>query len=98
MHTLELVTFRTTETDPERFIAANAEVNDWLKRQPGFVVRHLAAKEDGSWVDVVLWADRKAAMEASARLMEEIGQSEAIAAIDPQSVGMSHAAIRISSP
>lgn len=97
MQTLELVTFRTTEIEPERFVAANAEVNDWLRRQPGFVARHLAARDDGSWVDVVLWTDREVATQAATKLMEEIGKCEAMAAIDPQSIAMSHAAIRMSS-
>lgn len=97
MQTLELVTFRTTEIEPERFVAANAEVNNWLRRQPGFVTRHLAAKDDGSWLDVVLWTDREAAMQAAAKLMEEIGKCTAMTAIDPQSIAMSHAAVRMSS-
>jgi hypothetical protein len=97
MQTLELVTFRTTEMDQERFIAANAEVNDWLRRQPGFLARHLAGKDDGGWIDMVLWTDREAAMQASAKLLQELGSCEAMTAIDPRSIAMSHAAIRMSS-
>lgn len=96
MKTLELVTFRTAGTDAARFLDANAEVNDWLKKQPGFLARHLAHKDDDSWVDIVLWQDNDAAQKAAAKLMEEMAHCEAMVAIDPASIAMSHAGIRMS--
>lgn len=96
MQTLELVTFRTPNTDSRFFLDANTEINDWLKRQPGFVSRHLAAKEDGSWVDVVLWSDHGAATKAGAKLLDELAQCAAITAIDPASIAMSHAGVHLS--
>lgn len=96
MQTLELVTFRTVNTEPARFLDANAEINAWCKRQPGFVSRHLAAKEDGSWVDIVFWADHDAAIQAAAKFHDEMVQCAAMSAIDPQSIAMSHAAIHLS--
>ncbi|MHB1103083.1 MAG: hypothetical protein ACYC0C_10005 [Devosia sp.] len=96
MQTLELVTFCTANTEPARFLNANAEINAWLKRQPGFVSRRLAAKDNGNWIDIVLWVDRDAATRAAAKFLDEMAQSEAVSAIDPQSIAMSHAAIHMS--
>ena len=96
MQSVELVTFRTVSIDAARFVDVNAPLNDWLKRQPGFVARHLAEKDDGRWIDIVFWQSHEAALAASQKLGEEMGQSEAIAAIDPTSIGISHATVRLS--
>ena len=93
--TLELVTFRTTRSGQE-FIDANASINDWLKRQPGFMSRHLAERDDGSFVDIVFWRTREEALAASGKIMEEMAQSEAMTMIDPMSLQMSHGNIRFS--
>ncbi len=94
--TLELVTFRLARGSGRDFIDANAMVNDWLRRQPGFVARHLAERDDGSFIDIVFWQDRDAALAASGKMMEEMAQSEAMTMIDPMGLEMSHAAIRFS--
>jgi heme-degrading monooxygenase HmoA len=94
--TLELVTFRLARGDSQQFIDANAMVNDWLKRQPGFVSRHLAEREDGTFLDIVFWQSHAAALAASGKMMEEMAQSEAMTMIDPMGLEMSHAAIRFS--
>jgi hypothetical protein len=96
MQTLELVTFRIVHSDAAGFLKANGELNDWLKRQPGFIARHLASKDDGSWVDVVVWQDHDAAMRASEKFQAEMARCDVMTAIDPASVVMSHAAIRMS--
>jgi len=93
---MELVTFKVFDDAEPGFIAANARVNDWLKQQPGFVARHLARKSDGSWVDVVLWESRADAEDAARRMPAEMGESEAMRAIDPATVDMSHGTIGIS--
>ena len=95
MHTLEVVTFRT-KIDPVEFVDANDEVTSWLKRQPGFVSRHLALRDDAHWVDMVIWTDREQAERAASRLLEEIGHCKAMAAIEPDSIVMSHGEIRAS--
>lgn len=95
-HTMELVTFKVFEDAEPGFIADNARINDWLKRQPGFLARHLARKSDGSWIDVVLWESEAEAKAAAVRMLAEMGESEAMRAIDPASVDMSHGTIGIS--
>ena len=94
--TIELVTFRVSHGDSRQFLDANAALSDWLKRQPGFVARHLAEREDGSFLDIGFWRSHEAALAASARLTEEMAQDEAVAMIDPMSIDMSHGSIRLS--
>jgi hypothetical protein len=94
--TLELVTFRLARGTSQQFIDANASINDWLKRQPGFVSRHLAERDDRSFVDIVFWESHAAALAASGKMMEEMGQSVAMTMIDPMGLEMSHASIRFS--
>ncbi len=49
----------------ERLLAASRELQEvFLARQPGFVRRELLRGGKGDWVDLVYWADRKAAEEA----------------------------------
>ncbi len=93
-HTVELVTFRLVEADRDRFLAASAVVGDWLGRQPGFVSRHLAEREDGSFLDIVLWQTIEDALGASARAEAELGDSDFMRLIDPASMVMQHAEVR----
>ena len=95
-HTLELVTFRLARGDTQSFVDANAAINDWLKRQPGFVSRHLAEREDGTYLDIVFWQTHADALAASHKMMEEMAQSEAMTMIDPMGLDMSHGTIRLS--
>ncbi len=95
-HTVELVTFRLQKGDTQGFVDANAAINDWLKRQLGFVSRHLAERDDGSYLDIVFWQTHADALAASNKMMEEMAQSEAMTMIDPMGLDMSHGTIRLS--
>jgi heme-degrading monooxygenase HmoA len=95
-HTIELVTFRLQKGDTQGFLDANASINDWLKRQPGFVSRHLAERDDGTYLDIVFWQTHADALAASTKIMEEMAQSEAMTMIDPMGLDMSHGTIRLS--
>ncbi len=94
--TVELVTFRLARGTGQQFVDANAAVSDWLKRQPGFVSRHLAERDDGSYLDIVFWQSHEAALAASGKIMEEMAQNEAMTMIDPMGLEMNHATIRLS--
>jgi hypothetical protein len=94
--TLELVTFRIARGTGQQFIDANAAISDWLKRQPGVVSRHLAERDDGSYVHIVFWQTHEAVLAASGRIMEEMAESEAVTMIDPMDLAMSHGNIRLS--
>ncbi|RJT35285.1 hypothetical protein D3227_21955 [Mesorhizobium waimense] len=94
--TLEIVSFRLMPGARAGFVAGNGVVTDWLAQQPGFLSRQLAEREDQSWVDVVRWQSLEQAHAAAARIMAEIGDCEAMQAIDPASVDMGHAAVVLS--
>ncbi|WP_292122915.1 antibiotic biosynthesis monooxygenase [Mesorhizobium sp.] len=94
--TLEIVSFRLKPDAAADFIAQNGVVTDWLAGQPGFLSRHLGEREDGSWVDVVRWRSLEQAQAAAQRIMAEIGDCEAMRAIEPASVAMSHAQVALS--
>ncbi|MDX8523037.1 antibiotic biosynthesis monooxygenase [Mesorhizobium sp. MSK_1335] len=94
--TLEIVTFRLKPDAAADFAAQNGVVTDWLARQPGFLSRHLGKRDDGSWVDIVRWQSLEQAQAAAQRIMAEIGGCEAMQAIEPGSVSMSHAALALS--
>ena len=96
--TLEIVTFRLKPGTEAGFVANNAVMTDWLARQPGFLARHLGKREDGVWVDVVRWQSLEQAKAAADRIVAEIGGSEALRAIEPASVDMSHAEVAVSMP
>ncbi|MDX8445789.1 antibiotic biosynthesis monooxygenase family protein [Mesorhizobium captivum] len=94
--TLEIVSFRLKPEAAADFVAQNGVVTDWLARQSGFLSRHLGERDDGSWVDVVRWQSLEQAQAAAQRIMAEIGDCEAMRAIEPASVEMGHATIALS--
>ena len=96
--TLEIVTFRLKPGTEAGFVANNGVMTDWLARQPGFLARHLCKRDDGVWVDVVRWQSLEQAKAAADHIMAEIGDSEALQAIEPASVDMSHAEVALSMP
>ena len=44
---VEVTTFRLNGCSCAEFVAANAEVDAWLLRQPGFRSRRIAERDDG---------------------------------------------------
>ncbi|TIW31063.1 MAG: hypothetical protein E5V62_30495, partial [Mesorhizobium sp.] len=81
--TLEIVTFRLKPGTEAGFVAGNGLLSDWLTRQPGFLSRCLARQDNGGWVDLVRWQSREQALAAAGRIMAEIGDCDAMRAIDP---------------
>jgi hypothetical protein len=65
---IEWAPFRVREgvTEAALLDAAEAVQRDFLARQPGFLGRELARGADGSWADIVRWADASAADAAMA--------------------------------
>ena len=80
--TFKLVAGRTAKD----FVAANADINEWLKRQPGFKSRRIAELDDGSIVDMLIWKSGANGSDAAARIMDEMGHSPVHAVIDQRSV------------
>ncbi len=91
---IEIATFRLASGTTEAFLAANAEIDLWLGRQPGFVQRRLAEREDGALVDIVTWrtlADAKAAAE---RFPLDLANCPAMSMIDPARMEMTHGLLK----
>ena len=44
--------------------------------------RHLAERDDGTYLDIVFWQSHADALAASGKMMEEMAQSEAMTMID----------------
>jgi heme-degrading monooxygenase HmoA len=64
------------------FITANADINDYLKRQPGFRWRRMTQHDDGTIIDIVAW-DTMADAEAGANgIVTEMNHSPVHTMID----------------
>jgi hypothetical protein len=71
------------------FVAANADVDPWLRRQPGFVSRIMVEEPNGRIIDMVIWESRSQAEDATRRLMRELADSPVHDLIDQDSVSWS---------
>ena len=94
--TIEIVEFRLGRGTGAAFVAANQPLNDWLRAQPGFVSRQLAERDDGSYIDFLIWASRSDADAAAGKVMAVFGEADAMTMIDPESIRMSHAPVLMS--
>ncbi len=64
------------------FVAANKDIDEYLKRRPGFRWRRITEDDDGTIMDIVAW-DNEADARASANgIMTEMGDSPVHATID----------------
>jgi hypothetical protein len=89
--TIEQVVYRLrTGAQRSEFIAANDPVDEFLARQPGFAGRQLAEGSDGTWVDIVWWADRSSAEAASAAFASAPEAAAVTALIDPDGMDFRH--------
>jgi hypothetical protein len=91
---VEVTTFRLNDCTCAEFVAANAEVDAWLRRQPGFRSRRIAERQDGEIVDVLVWESVEAGEEAASRLMRELAHSVVHVMIDQSSVSWSVLPVR----
>lgn len=91
---MEMTTFTLNGCTCAEFVAANAGIDQWLRRQPGFQSRHLAERGDGSIVDMLLWDSVAQGTAAMHRLMDELGDSPVHGMIDQRSAAWSIAPVR----
>lgn len=95
--TIEVVRFSTQPgTTAEQFVAANEKLSVWVRRQPGFKYRALSSLGDDQWQDVIFWHSLDDAKAAGDKIMAELGDSECMRLIIPESVQMSHGAVHLS--
>lgn len=92
---MEITTFRLAKgLTVDDFIAANADIDEWLDRQPGFRSRRIAEADDGSIVDMLIWASVANGTDAAERIMVEMGHSPVHATIDQRTVVWSIVQVR----
>lgn len=84
---LEMTTFKLEKGKTYiDFIEANADVDVWLKKQPGFQSRHIAQQRDGTIIDALIWDSQADGTNAMNRLMEELADSPVHGVIDQGTV------------
>jgi hypothetical protein len=83
---VEITTFRLNGYTCEVFIAANADIDEWLLRQPGFQSRHIAEQPDGTILDILHWDTVTAGTNAMTNLMNEMANSAVHEMIDQGTV------------
>lgn len=72
---LEITTFKLSNCSLKEFITGNTDIDHWLKQQPGFKSRHIAQKQDGTIIDMLLWDKVASAKNAMVKLMDEMAHS-----------------------
>jgi hypothetical protein len=94
MQAIEVTTFRLKRgLTIEDFLTANTDVDAWLLKQPGFVSRRIAQRDDGVVVDVLIWTSVADGEDGAYRLMIELADSPVHAAIDQRTVDWTVSAV-----
>ena len=84
---LEMTTFKLEKGKTyKEFIAANVDVDAWLKKQPGFQSRHIAQRPDGTIIDVLIWDSEVDGTNAMHNIMSELADSPVHDMIDQETV------------
>jgi hypothetical protein len=73
----------------EDFVAANADVDPWLRQQPGFVSRMMVEESNGRIIDMVIWESKSEAEDSARRLMSELADSPVHGVIEQDTVSWS---------
>jgi hypothetical protein len=84
---MAMTTFRLVGSHAaDDFVAANADIDEWLTRQPGFQSRRIAELDDGSIVDMLISSSATNGRSAAEGIMDEMVHSPVHALIDQESV------------
>jgi hypothetical protein len=73
---IEITTFKIKGCTFAEFIKANADIDEWLKKQPGFQSRRITGKEDGTVVDMLIWDSVEEGTDAMHRIISETSNSK----------------------
>src|SRR6267154_3236363 len=73
---IDITTFKIKGCTFAEFIKANASIDEWLKKQPGFQSRRMAKKEDGTVVDMLIWDSVEEGTDAANRIIAETSDSK----------------------
>lgn len=92
---IEITTFRLAKgLTVNDFIAANADIDPWLRKQSGFVSRHICERDDGFVVDMLVWGSAEAGHRAANGVTTEMAASPVHAAIDYSTVNWTISTVR----
>ncbi len=84
---LEMTTFRLVSgLAGADFVKANKDINDYLRRQPGFRWRRITEDEDGTITDIVAWDSAADGARSAEGIMTEMADSPVHATIDHNTV------------
>lgn len=85
--TLEVTTLRPAPgLSAADFITANADIDEYLKRQPGFEWRRIMEAGDGTIIDIVAYDSMEHAKSGAAGISSEMAGSPVHATIDHSTV------------
>ncbi|MFD4224529.1 hypothetical protein [Streptomyces griseus] len=85
--TLEITTLRPAPgLTADHFVQANADIDAYLKRQPGFLRRRIVETDDGRIIDIVAYDSLPHARAGAAGITGEMADSPVHATIDHDSV------------
>lgn len=83
---IELTTFKLNNCTIQQFISANKEVDEFLKRQTGFVSRSIFEFKKGIVHDLLVWRNAEDGTNAMHKLMIELSDSIVHDLIDQSTV------------
>ncbi|MGW3522353.1 hypothetical protein [Streptomyces olivaceus] len=85
--TLEITTLRPAPgLTADHFVQANADIDAYLKRQPGFLWRRIVETDDGRVIDIVAYDSLPHARTGAVGITGEMADSPVHATIDHDSV------------
>ncbi|MEU0136875.1 hypothetical protein ABZ172_23045 [Streptomyces sp. NPDC006296] len=85
--TLEITTLRPAAGHTvQDFVEANADINAYLRRRPGFLWRRMVETDDGRIIDIVAYDSLLHARAGAAGITGEMADSPVHATIDHDSV------------
>ncbi|KQO33386.1 hypothetical protein ASF10_18675 [Flavobacterium sp. Leaf82] len=90
---IELTTFKLNNFTLKQFIDANNEIDEFLKRQKGFLSRSIFELKKGIVYDMLLWESAEDGTNAMHKLMTELSDSVVHDMIDQSTVSWNIAPI-----
>ncbi len=91
---VEITSFRLVRGTCAEFIAANADIDVWLVRQPGFHSRRICERADGVIIDMLIWASVADGEAAASGIMTELADSPVHDLIDQATVSWTVSPVR----
>ncbi|MDO8457645.1 MAG: hypothetical protein Q7T07_12130 [Burkholderiaceae bacterium] len=84
---LEITTFQLVSgLTGADFVNANEDINDYLRRQPGFRWRRIVESDDGTITDIVAWRSATDGRRSAEGIMTKMADSPVHATIDHTTV------------